>query len=392
MSIHKNRFFIILLWILLHVTAVPALAAGTALPESIGNEYEEELEQYDFSRIQDYLNQQIGGGRNSFTFKELMQSLLNGDLKAAAGLMIDGLKGVLGNEVSHGAGLMGQILVLGVMGAVLSNFSSIFAGSQVSETGFFVTYMLMFTFLAASFQESIAVTYRLIQQILEFMKVLLPAYFLSVAMSGASTTSAALSQLLLLVIALVDSIFLHVLLPLIRIYILLILTGHIAKEDLFSKWTELLKNVICWAMKGLIGLVIGAQALQSMILPYVDSMKHAGLQKLVEVVPVIGQGASSVSQLLFGAGVLIKNTMGMAGVVILIIMVSVPIFKLVLLMLLYQCMAAALQPICDKRLISCISCIAEGHKMLLGMVLAVSLLFIIAIALVCISTNTTYLV
>lgn len=385
------------LWMLLAVLwlmllPVPVYASEGQVPDEIEREFEHELEQYDFTDIQDYLSAQIGGGRNTITFQELMEKLLSGDLQAAVRLIAGGLKDALSGEITHGAGLMGQILVLGVLGAVFSNFSSIFSGNQVSETGFFVIYLLMFTFLAASFQESISIAYQVVHQILEFMRVLVPAYFLSVALAGASTTSAAWCQLVLLMISLVDGVFLHVLLPMIRIYVLLVLTGHLAKDDLFSKWTELLKSIISWIMKGLVGLVIGFQAVQSMILPYVDSMKHAGVQKLVEVVPVVGQGASSVSQLIFGAGVLIKNTMGAAGVVILLIVAAVPVLKLFILMLLYQCMAAALQPVCDKRLISCISSIASGHKMLLAMVCAAALLFIVAIAVVCVTTNTTYLV
>lgn len=371
---------------------VPVYASSGQVPDEIGREFEHELEQYDFTDIQDYLKEQIGSGKNTFTFQELMEKLLSGDLQSAVRLIAGGLKDALSGEITHGAGLMGQILVLGVLGAVFSNFSSIFSGNQVSETGFFVIYLLMLTFLAASFQESISIAYQVVHQILEFMRVLIPAYFLSVALAGASTTSAAWCQLVLLMISLVDGVFLNVLLPMIRIYVLLVLTGHLAKDDLFSKWTELLKSIISWIMKGLVGLVIGFQAVQSMILPYVDSMKHASVQKLVEVVPVIGQGASSVSQLIFGAGVLIKNTMGAAGVVILLIVAAVPILKLFILMLLYQCMAAALQPVCDKRLISCISSVASGHKMLLGMVCAAVLLFIVAIAMVCVTTNTTYLV
>ena len=375
---------------LLTITAY-ASAPEETLPAAVSAEYENELQQYDFSEIDEYLRQQTKTGSESLSLEELMKLLLGGELREAMRLLVSNIKYTFTNEIAHSAGLMRQILVLGVMGAVFSNFSSIFSGNQVSETGFYVIYLLLFTFVAASFQESLSITYQVVGQVLDFVRVLSPAYFMSVAFSGATTSSAAWCQLVLIVISLVDSLFLHVLLPLIRIYVLLILVGHIAKEDLFSKWTDILKSVINWGIKGLVGLVVGFQAVQGLILPYVDSMKIAGVQKLVEVVPVVGQGASSVSQLIFGAGVLIKNTMGAAAVLVLFFLVSVPVLKLVILMLLYQCMAAILEPVCDKRLISCIDSVAQGHKMLLGMVLATSLLFIIAIALVCITTNATYL-
>lgn len=57
-----------------------------------------------------------------------------------------------------------------------------------------------------------------------------------------------------------------------------------------------------------------------------------------------------MTQMVIGSGVLVKNTMGAAGVVILVIITLIPMMKLVILMLLYQCVAAVLQPVCDKGL------------------------------------------
>jgi stage III sporulation protein AE len=94
--------------------------------------------------------------------------------------------------------------------------------------------------------------------------------------------------------------------------------------------------------------------------------------------------------MVLGSGVIIKNTIGAAGIVILLVIAAIPLIKLVVLMLLYQCVAALLQPVCDKRIVSCISDIAKGHKMLLSIAASGVLLFVITIALVCASTNVTY--
>ena len=74
--------------------------------------------------------------------------------------------------------------------------------------------------------------------------------------------------------------------------------------------------------------------------PYVDSMKTGAVQKLIGIIPGVGQGASAVTQMVIGSGVLVKNTMGAAGVVVLVIITLIPMLKLVILMILYQCVAA----------------------------------------------------
>jgi len=66
------------------------------------------------------------------------------------------------------------------------------------------------------------------------------------------------------------------------------------------------------------------------------------------------------------------------------------VIKLLILMFLYQGMAALMEPVCDKRLVACISAAAKGHQMLLKIVVTAGLLLVITVALVCAGTNVTY--
>ena len=349
-----------------------------------------DLDQYDLTDIQKFLDQRNDNQGLNLSFQDLMKSLMDGKLNDVLSQTGKALKRMLMGEIESSGHMMGQILVLGIIGAVFSNFSSVFTGSQISETGFFVTYLLLFTYLAASFFTSISIVSGVVNQILGFMRVLMPAYFLAAAFAGSSATAVASYEFTLVILSASQWLLGTVLLSLIRVYALLVMAGHIAKEDMLSKLTELLEQVVSWSLKTLIGLVLGFQMIQSMVLPYVDSLKTGGLQKLIGAIPGIGQGVSSVAQMVLGSGVLIKNTIGAAGILILIIITIVPILKLVILMLFYQCVAALLQPVCDKRIISCISDMAKGHKMLLSVAISCMILFIVTIALVCASTNVTY--
>ena len=182
----------------------------------------------------------------------------------------------------------------------------------------------------------------------------------------------------------------QLLLPMTKVYALLVMAGHVAKEDLLSKLTDLLSSAISWILKTMVGIVLGFHLIQGLVLPYVDSMKTGAVQKLIGIIPGVGQGANAVTSMIIGSGVLVKNTMGAAGVVILLVITLIPMMKLMILMVLYQCVAAVLQPVCDKRIVSCISDMARGHKLLLSISASAILLFVVTIAVVCASTNILY--
>lgn len=370
----------------------PAVVWGAETSDSeelITEIMEEQLEGWE--ELEDFLQGESESLGGNFTFSELMKELLSGNEKKAGRLLLDALKSSLLKEISHGGQVVSQLLALGLIGAVFANFSNIFTSSQISETGFFITYLLAFTVLAVGFTDSMVITKNVLEKQLEFLKVLIPAYFMSVAWSGGAVSSVAWYEVVLFLIAGVQWLYLTLLVPATRIYIMLVMAGHVTKEDMLSKLTDLLKTGVEWGTKSLIGLVLGFQVIQGMVLPYADSVRSVGVQKLLQVIPGIGAGAGAVTKLVLGSGVLIKNTMGAAAVLVLLLLSLVPILKLWVLLLMYRGAAAIMQPICDKRLVACISSVADGQKLLMGLVVSTVLLFTVTIALICAGTNVPYL-
>ena len=346
------------------------------------------MDEFDFSGIEEFVREKQDGQGPGFG--EIMELLMAGEFDRLWNRALEALKKELFSEIASGGRFMGQILALGILGAVFTNFSDIFSGSQISDTGFYVTYLLLFTMLLAGISQSIQVAADTVEEILTFMKVLMPSYFLVVAFAGGSVSAAAMYEFTLLIISVGQWLLGAVLIPAARVYLLLVFVNHMAKEELLSRLTELTAQAIGWGMKTILGVVLGFHLIEGMVLPYVDSLKNGSVQKLVEMIPGVGQGAAAVTQMILGSGVLIKNTMGMAAVVILLMLIAVPVMKLAVLMLLYKCMAALMEPVCDKRLVKCVAAMAKGHKMLLQIVGTAAALLVITVAVVCGGTNVVY--
>ena len=378
-------------------------AAGTDMsgsPTDSGDSEEELMRgakelgiQQEMEGMQQFLDEvmgQQGGGMGDFSFWDLMKELVKGNLGGVLGQVGAGIRNTLFSEVGKGGHMLFQVAAIGIIGAVFSNVSSVFKGGQISDAGFFVTYLLLFTCLAASFTASLQVAAQVLDQILEFMRLLMPAYFMSVAFSGGSMSALALYEGMLGAVTLVQWICSTVLLSMVKIYVLMVLGSHVVKEALLTKLTELLEQAVGWGLKTLTGLVVGFHLIQAMILPYADAAGQAGMKRLIEIIPGLGQGAGAMAQMVLGSGVLIKNTIGAAAVVVLAVITVIPIIKLMVLMVLYQCVAAVMQPVCDKRIVSCVSGVSKGHKMLIQIVLYSMFLFMISIAITCASTNVNY--
>lgn len=349
-----------------------------------------DLGEFDTEEIQSFLDEILQDGETGMSFGTIMKEIMDGNLSEVMEAEAGAMKRALLSELRTNMKLMGQILLLAFLGAVFSGFSEIFGSGHVSETGFYVVYLLTMTFLAASFFASVEIAETVTENILSFMKVLLPAYFMAVAMAGGAVTSAGICGFTFAAIGVVQVVLSQILLPLVKIYMMLVLAGNLYKEDMISRLTELLERGIVWTMRGVFGVVVGFHVIQGMVLPQADAVKNAAVVRLAQMIPGIGTGAGAVSQMVMGSGTLIKNTAGAAAVVILLFLAAVPMLKLFLLAALYYLAAAVMQPVCDKRLVSCMTGAASGHSLLLKIAGYSLALFAVTIAVICASTNAAW--
>ena len=348
-----------------------------------------DFSQFNMESIDEYLGKNQPEGIE-LSFTSLAASIAKGQFGQAAKEIGQAVRKALFSQVEEGGRLLGQVVLLGIVGALFSGFSGIISSSQISETGFFVTYLLLFTCLAAGFFQSIQIASGVLEHLMEFMRALLPSFFLAVAFAGAGMASGALYETTLGMMAIFQWICLTVGLPLIKVYALLILAGKITREDSLSKLTELVSQIIRWGLKTMAGLLLGFQFIQGMVLPCVDAAGKGGIFRLVEAVPGIGAGARTVTQAVLGAGVLIKNSMGAAAVVILAAIGALPLIQLGVLALLYHGAAALLEPVCDKRVVACIHGISTADQLLIQVIWTALVLFAVTLAILCAFTNVTY--
>lgn len=352
-----------------------------------GNEQGSEMEM-DLSQIQEFLSRQES--TRHLSMEQLIKELMAGEIGNVAKGIMDNLYQELIAEMKQSTKFIFQAAGLGFLGAVFTAFSQVFPGQKISETGFFITYLLCFTCFAASFFHSMEIAAKVAAQVLEFLKILFPAFFLSVAFAGGSLSAAALYGSILTGVNLAGLVCQKVFLPLVKVYILLLFAGNVSKEEILSNMTKNLESLMKWGLRTLAGIFLGIQMVQTMILPYADSVKRTGVQKIVSAIPGVGGTAEAVIQMTIGSGVLMKNTIGAGAVVILVVLTAVPLVKLLFFLLLYKGLAIVLEPVCDKRITACAQGLGTAHRLLLELVLIMTFLFALSIGLICGATNAVY--
>lgn len=168
------------------------------------------------------------------------------------------------------------------------------------------------------------------------------------------------------------------------------IVNHISLEEKLSRLCDTLEWAVRALLKALLAVVLGIQMIQAMLLPAVDSVKDGIFKKGVSMIPGVGQGVSTVTTTLIGSAVVIKNSIGVAGIFVLCVIILVPLMQIGGILLSYIGTGILLQPVSDKRITGSLDAVIKSGKLLLRTVFTLSILFILSIAIVAFSTNINY--
>lgn len=382
--------FLILLLAVTLLAPVRCLAADLSGEED-GSETaraEEMLEEeLDFDAINETLEEIFP--EEKMDFGETVRSIVTGDLSVSVDLLGQLLSDQLFYALQVNRESLVHMLLIAVIAAMFTNFADVFQARQISEISFYVLYILMIALCLGAFQSAAAWVEGGIRLLTAFMKALCPVYFIAVSLAKGSMTAAAFYNLALLVILLVEVFMVNFLLPALHVYMMIKVLNYLSQEEYLSRFTELIETVVSWTLKTLLALVIGLNTIQGLIAPAVDSVKRSALTRGVEAIPGVGDAIGGTAEVILGTAVVVKNGIGIAGAIICFALCAVPLVQAGIMVLMYKLAAAVLQPVSDKRLVGCIGGMADACQLLMRLVFTAGMLFLLTIAIVAATTNST---
>lgn len=326
------------------------------------------------------------GKQENVSFKEVYQLLLEGNVEEAIGQALENFFDSVTGEILQNKELLVKMIALVIIAAIFNNYSSIIKFSYVGEQGFYITYLMIAILLMQSFFLAYDVAEETVYYIRDIMECLLPAFYISIVLCSGLTTSQMVNSMFLWMLSFLEKVLLTVILPGIRIYFLIVVLNQINTKDRFSKLAGLLKQGVQFLLKTIVTGIIGLNVMKSILIPVYDNAKYNVFQKGLSVIPG-GASLSGLSTILIGAGVLIKNSVGIAAVMILLVLGGIPLLKLLCFYVVYKVILAMVQPISDNRILAGIQGAADSTGILLRAAATSIVLSVLSIAIIILTTN-----
>lgn len=324
--------------------------------------------------------------QKSITSMSFIEDVLKGNWALEPDLFWQYAKSCVSGVAAEWKNLFVSILVLFIAEAVVNSFMSAFKneGAAHAARTFFILCELLV--LVNAFRDVRFIVNEAMQRMLEFLKIMLPAYMICIAAAGSGLTALIFYKLLLGFLCLIEGVIAASLVPIVEGYVMLGVVEGIWGEGRFDGIMDIMKKTVQLAMKGMVVLLSGSSILQIIITPVMDKTNTAVIQKTVGAIPGIGDIVESVSSVTLASAIAVKNSLGALILVVLVLLITAPVLRAFIFIAIIK-VSGALGSICgEKQMTKCVNYISEAGFMLLRLLITVATLFFVTIAAV---TNAT---
>lgn len=212
-----------------------------------------------------------------------------------------------------------------------------------------------------------------------FSQLLLPILSSAAVASGAATGGPALYGVTVLFSDLLLHTVTGVMIPLLYVFLALGAADCATGNAMLKRFRELLSWTIRTGLKAVLYLFTGFLAITQVISGTADAMTtKAAKLTLSGVVPVVGSIISDASETLLISAGLLKNSVGIYGMLAILAVCILPFVRIGVHYLVLKLTAAVSGTVAQENLVTMIDILAEAMGLLLAMTGACALLFLIS--------------
>lgn len=346
-----------------------------------------QMDSFNISNFIDEANKYSNDILKDIDIQELLNNAIKGELDTNQ--LLKNIFPLLGTEIKEALKVMGSILIIVLIHSVLKSISDNLNNKSVAQITYYVQYILIATVIMTNFSSIITLTKEAVGNMISFIQLLFPLLMTLMLASGSAVSVNLVQPIILFIINLISNIFQSIIIPIILVGTALAIVSKISDRIQIDKLSKFLKSSSVWVIGILLTIFVGVLSIEGTLGSSVDGITAKTAKAAVSsFIPVVGKVLGDAVDTVIGCSAILKNAIGIVGVIVVIAICITPILKLAIITIIYHLTAALCEPIADSKIVSLITQMADTFKILLAILCSISVMLIIGITLVINISNT----
>lgn len=314
--------------------------------------------------------------------KSFLNKLITGNFELDPKKILLQLINLFFKEIKVNLVFMAKIMTIAIVCGILDHMKSSFTDSSVAELAWFACYIMVVILIVQSFTSILEVGKKAVEQMVNFVQILFPILLTLLIAMGGITSSGMLKPVTALLVGASGTVLKNIMIPLIFFSAVLVLVNNISDKIRLDRLSDLTKNICTWTLGIFFTIFVGVLSIQGALAASFDGISIRTAKYAVETfVPIVGGLFSKTVDMIIGCSLLVKNAVGIAGLITTVVIALYPIIKILCLIAIYKISSAILQPISDSRVSVCLNNIGSVLTILFVTVAGIAIMFFLTITL-----------
>ncbi len=321
-------------------------------------------------------------------FNETVEKAVSGQLSLNPVNILNMVTDDLMREVRECAGDVTILFIIAAISGIITAVSNSMGNKSTGEAAFFACFTLMSASAVKCFTVALNYGTEVVTAMTGFITKLSPLLMIMIATSGKTFSAAAFQPIMSAAVYIVSVLIEKCLVPLIAFSSVLAVAGNISDKVQLSGFCRVVKSIAKWLMAAIITIFTGISGIYGFSAPSLDAVSGKAVKFAVgSLVPVVGSFLSDTLETVISGTRLMKNSVGVSGIIVLCVICIIPVLKIGVIQLMLKLTSAIAEPLTDRRISSMMWEMSESVTTVFAVVIMVAVLFLINIGIMLAATN-----
>lgn len=389
MDVIFKIFFLVLISSFL--LSLKSVAAEEDVPlvdeENIQEEVMEQLHTDEVEMFWQQLRESYGPYVDELQTKSI-KDLIKSEEKFSLSNFVKGLLAYLFHEVLVNGKLLGTLILLTICATVLQTMLNAFEKSTVQQVARFVVVTVLFLLTLQSFYLAISYAKDAIQLMSDFIIALFPLLLGIIASLGQFTQVAFFHPIIIFLIHMSGLLLSRFVFPLLYVAALLMFVSELNKRFQVTHLAQLIRTISLGGLGLYLGVFLTVLSIQGAASAVQDGVALKTTKFIASnFIPVIGQTVTDAADTILSASLLLKNSLGIVGLLIIVLFAIFPAIKIGVIAFIYKLVASLMQLLAPKETVQILHTMSQYTMYVLACLIGMTFMFFLTIVIIVAASN-----
>ncbi len=342
----------------------------------------EQLQAMDLEVLEELAGNAGALGIPDLSVGEILSRLINREPLFDMDQIAGAIAGYFFSEVTSSIYLGIQILAVCILMALMTHLSNAFGSSAASTIGSMVCSCAVIAMCLLNFRDVYGLCENTVSNMTLFMQVLIPVLLPLILAIGGFSSAGILSPVIISSVTIFATLIQKLILPLLFFSCILILGNSLADRDYIKKLALLLRSAGVFIIGLAVSIFSGLTAIQSLVAKSADGILVKTAKFSIDnLIPIVGGFAADSLDIVLTCTAIIKNSVGIFGLIVIILLLAFPLIQLFAVAFVYKVTAALVEPIGNRVISDCLNEMGNTVILLAVVLFLCAVLFIIFISI-----------